>query len=347
MTHARRVVLLVAAVLLPYAVAAQGAAGAGVAPPRYTVAFYNVEDLFDTADDPNTADEDMLPLSDRGWTEERYRAKLRSLARVIADMGSENGFPVLVGIAEVENRAVLEALAAEPAIASAGYAVCHADSPDVRGIDVAFLYRAEMFRLDGFRSVKAECGYPPTRDFAVIEGRIGNERFCVTAVHWPSRRGGGRSEAQRRACARQVRRMTDSVRRAAPSVKVIVMGDMNDEPRDGSVARDLGARRRAGSDTSGFYNPFASKRRAGRGSYRYDGRWNMLDQIVVSPNLVRRGDAGGGLRLCRIGGGRALGGVFRRDWMLRRGSPFATYRGSDYEGGVSDHLPVYVVLGRW
>lgn len=347
MTHVRYVVLIVASMLLSHAVAAQEAAGAGTAQLRYTVAFYNVEDLFDMSDDPNTADEDMLPLSDRGWNEERYRAKLRSLARVIADMGGENGFPVLIGVAEVENRAVLEALAAEPAIASAGYAVCHADSPDVRGIDVAFLYRAGLFRLEGFRSVKAECGYPPTRDFAVVEGRIGDDRFCVVAVHWPSRRGGGRSEAQRRACAGQVRRMADSVRRADPSVKVIVMGDMNDGPRDRSVARDLGARRRVGGDTTGFYNPFASKRRAGRGSYRYDGRWNMLDQIVVSPNLVRSGDACGGLCLCRIGDGRALGEVFRRDWMLRRGSPFATYRGSDYEGGVSDHLPVYVVLGRW
>lgn len=313
---------------------------------RYMVAFYNLDDLFDTVDDPLTADEDMLPLSDLHWTEARYRAKLHALARVIAEMGVENGFPVLLGVAEAENRAVLEALAAEPALAAAGYAVCHADSPDVRGIDAAFLYRPSLFRLEGFHTVGAGCGYPPTRDFAVIDGRIGDERFYVVAVHWPSRRGGARAEEQRRACARQVRRLTDSVRMADPAVKVIVMGDMNDGPHDRSVARDLGARKTLRRDGSGFYNPFVPKRRAGRGTYRYDGRWNMLDQIVVSPNLVRRKDGDGGLCLCRVGGGRAMGSVFRRDWMLYRGEPLATYRGSDYAGGASDHLPVYVVLGR-
>lgn len=341
------VLLAAAALLLPAVVSAQRRLpAANGESERYVVAFYNVEDLFDTADDPLTADEDMLPLADRRWTEERYRAKLQSLARVVAAMGEEYGLPVLIGVAEVENRAVVEALAAEPALAAAGYAVCHADSPDERGIDVAYLYRPDVFRAVAFRSVAVECGYPPTRDMAVVDGYIGDERFYVVAVHWPSRRGGERSELQRRACARELRRMTDSVRMADPTVKVIVMGDMNDEPHNRSVRRDLRARRRPDNDGVSLYNPFAAKGRAGRGSYRYDGCWNMLDQIVVSPNLVRRGDGDVGLTLCRIGRRGALGRVFRRDWMLRRGELFATYRGSDYEGGVSDHLPVYVVLGR-
>lgn len=136
--------------------------------------------------------------------------------------------------------------------------------------------------------------------------------------------------------------MVDSVRAADAAVKVVVMGDMNDEPHNRSIRRDLGARGRVDGDTH-LYNPFVARRRAGRGSYSYDGRWNMLDQIIVSPNLVS-GDVGG-LRLCRIDG-RAMGRVFRREWMLRGGVPYATYRGSDYEGGVSDHLPVYVILGR-
>lgn len=347
-TGVRYIVLLLGAVLLLPAMgsAQKGLYDAKETSERYVVAFYNVEDLFDTVDDPLTADEDMLPLADRRWTEERYRTKLQSLARVVAALGEEYGLPVLIGLAEVENRAVVEALAAEPAIARAGYAVLHADSPDERGIDVAYLYRPDVFRVVEFRSVVLECGYPPTRDMAVVDGYIGDERFYVVAVHWPSRRGGERSETQRRVCARQTRRMIDSVRMADPTVKVIVMGDMNDEPHNRSITRDLGARRRPESDGASFYNPFAAKNRAGRGSYRYDGRWNMLDQIVVSPNLVQRGDGDGGLALCRIGRRGALGSVFRRDWMLRRGELFATYRGSDYEGGVSDHLPVYIVLGR-
>lgn len=334
----RYMVLFAAAWMLPSFVSAQTDTA-----QRYVVAFYNVGDLFDTEDDPLTADEDMLPLADRHWTAERYRAKLQSLARVVAELGEEHGFPSIIGLAEVENRAVLDDLVAEPAIAAAGYAVCHADSPDSRGIDVAVLYRPDVLQVDRFSSVAMGCGYPPTRDMAVIEGGICGERLHVVVVHWPSRRGGERSEAQRRLCARQVRRMVDSVRRADAAVKVIVMGDMNDEPHNRSVARDLGARRRC--DGESLYNPFAAKRRAGRGTYRYDGRWNMLDQIVVSPDLVRRGDTDRGLKLCPVGG-RALGRVFRRDWMMRGRDPYATFRGSDYLGGVSDHLPVYVVLGR-
>ena len=150
--------------------------------PRHVVAFYNVEDLFDTEDDPLAADEDMLPLADRGWTEERYEAKLQSLARVVAQMGEEYGFPALIGMAEVENRAVIEDLATQEAIAAAGYEVCHADSRDSRGIDVGFLYRPDVLHVDTFRTVEADCGYPLTRDFAVIDGRIDGERIYVVAA---------------------------------------------------------------------------------------------------------------------------------------------------------------------
>lgn len=336
----KRYIVLTAFALL--SVTGSSAQNGPSATPRHVFAFYNVEDLFDTEDDPSAADEEMLPLSDRGWTRERYEAKLQSLARVVAQMGEAYGLPALIGMAEVENRAVMEDLAAQEAIAAAGYKVCYADSRDSRGIDVAFLYRPDVLHVDTFRAVEADCGYPLTRDFAVIDGRIGGERIYVVAVHLPSRRGGERSEEQRRNCARQLRRMVDSVRGEDAAVKVIIMGDMNDEPRNRSIRHDLGARGKRDGDAY-LYNPFAARRRAGRGSYRYDGRWNMLDQIVVSPNLVS-GDVGG-LKLCRIGG-RAMGGVFRREWMLRGVEPFATYRGSDYLGGVSDHLPVYVVLGR-
>lgn len=339
MIRKRYIILLAAALMSVQGACAQNAFAEV---PRHVVAFYNVEDLFDTEDDPSAADEDMLPLADRGWTEERYEAKLQSLARVVAQMGEEYGFPALIGMAEVENRAVIEDLAAQEAIAAAGYEVCYADSRDSRGIDVGFLYRPDVLHVDTFHTVEADCGYPLTRDFAVIDGRIDGERIYVVAVHLPSRRGGEWSERQRRACVSQVRRMVDSVRAADAAVKVVVMGDMNDEPHNRSIKRDLGARGRVDGDTH-LYNPFALRRRAGRGSYSYDGRWNMLDQIIVSPNLVS-GDVGG-LRLCRIDG-RAMGRVFRREWMLRDGEPYATYRGSDYEGGVSDHLPVYVILGR-
>ena len=146
----KRYIMLLAAALMSVQGACAQNASAEV--PRHVVAFYNVEDLFDTEDDPLAADEDMLPLADRGWTEERYEAKLQSLARVVAQMGEEYGFPALIGMAEVENRAVMEDLAAQEAIAAAGYEVCYADSRDSRGIDVGFLYRPDVLHVDTFRA---------------------------------------------------------------------------------------------------------------------------------------------------------------------------------------------------
>ncbi len=315
---------------------------------RYVVAFYNVENLFDTINDPHTADEDMLPLSDRRWNTAKYRAKLSGLARVVADMSEAEGFPAVIGIAEAETRAVLEDLAAEPSLAAAGYAVCHYDSPDDRGMDVGFLYRPDLFEAEGSRAYRAtDDDDIRTRDHVALWGRLGGERFFFMVVHWPSRRGGVRFTAPlREACARRVRAIVDSVRRADGGVKIVVMGDMNDNPSDRSVAEVLGA---AGSERrlcdGSLYNPFAAVRRSGRGTTVYDRRWNLYDNIVVSDNLVRCDD--GALRLLRVDGSARKGAVFRRDYMTaRRRGPRPTFRGAEYVGGCSDHLPIYIVLGR-
>ncbi len=321
---------------------------ATVSRDRYVVAFYNVENLFDTINDPCNADEDMLPLSDRAWNTAKYRAKLSGLARVIADMSRADGFPAVIGIAEAENRGVLEDLAAEPSVAAAGYSVCHYDSPDRRGVDVGFLYRSDLFAVEGSRPYRAaDDDDIVTRDHAALWGRLGGERFFFLAVHWPSRRGGVEFTAPlREACARRVRAIVDSVRLADSEMRVVVMGDMNDNPSDRSVADVLGAvvreaRLRAGS----LYNPFAAVKRSGRGSTVYDRRWNLYDNIIVSDNLVHATD--GSLRLCSADGSKRKGFVFRRDYMVtRRGEPRPTFRGTEYAGGCSDHLPVYIILGR-
>lgn len=334
------------AILLTVAFCLQAAAL--VPRDRYVVAFYNVENLFDTINDPHTADEDMLPLADRAWNTAKYRAKLSGLAHVLADMSESDGFPVVVGIAEAETRGVLEDLAAEPAVAAAGYAVCHYDSPDRRGADVGFLYRPDIFDVEGSRSYRAaDDDDIVTRDYSALWGRLGGERFFFLVVHWPSRRGGVEFTAPlREACARRVRHIVDSVRLADAEMRVVVMGDMNDNPSDRSVADVLGAvgretRLRAGS----LYNPFVAVKRSGRGSTVYDRRWNLYDNIVVSDNLVRGSD--GSLRLCRADGSKRKGFVFHRDYMIaRRGYPRPTFRGTDYVGGPSDHLPVYIILGR-
>ncbi len=315
---------------------------------RHVVAFYNVENLFDTINDPRTADEDMLPLADREWNTAKYRAKLAGLARVIADMSGSGGFPAVVGIAEAETRGVLEDLAAQPAVAAAGYAVCHYDSPDPRGADVGLLYRPDIFAVEGSRPYCAACDADiRTRDHLAVWGRMCGERIFFLVVHWPSRRGGVEFTAPlREACARRVRAIVDSVRLADAEMRVVVMGDMNDNPFDRSVAEVLGATWRESRLRAGdLYNPFLAVKRSGRGSTVYDRRRNLYDNIVVSDNLVRC--PAGSLRLCRADGSKRKGFVFVRDYMLvRRGEPRPTFRGTEYAGGPSDHLPVYVILGH-
>lgn len=338
-----------AAIFLPAVLAVLLTFAAGPARTRYVVAFYNLENLFDTVNDPRASDEDMLPLSDREWGTARYRAKLSALARVIADMAAENGFPAVVGVAEAENRAVLEDLAAEPAVAAARYAVCHYDSPDdQRGIDVAFLYRPDLFTIEGSRTFRAadDTGLR-TRDYTAMWGRLGGERFFFLAVHWPSRREGVEFSAPwREACARRVRAIADSVMAADPEIRVVIAGDMNDNPSDRSVAGVLGAAGRGrGLHHTGLFNPFSAVRRSGGGSTVYDRRWNMYDNIVVSRNLVHA--SADSLHLLPAGGTKRRGAVFRRGYMLSRtGEPVPTFRGTVYTGGASDHLPVYVVIGR-
>lgn len=323
-------------------------AAAGPVRYRYVVAFYNLENLFDTLNDPATWDEDMLPLSDRAWNSAKYRAKLSALARVIADIGAAEGFPAVLGVTEAETRGVLEDLAAQPAVASAGYAVCHYDSPDERGIDVGFLYRPDLFAIEGSRAFRAANDSDiRSRDHVAMWGTMGGERIFFMAVHWPSRRAGVEFTAPlREACARRVRAIVDSVRRADPTMKIVVMGDMNDNPSDRSVAEVFGASgREKGLHPFSLFNPFAALKRAGEGTTVYDGRWNMYDNIAVSADLVASGQAG--LHLCTVGGSKRRGAIFVRDYMLsRRGWPRPTFLGTEYVGGASDHLPIYIVICR-
>ena len=310
---------------------------------RCVVTFYNVENLFDTIDNPATADEDMHPLADKQWNNERYRQKIASLARVIADMGVDGELPAIVALAEVENRRVVEELALHPSIAKARYGICHFDSPDKRGIDVALLYRPDIFSLEKAEALKVSDNSFSTRDILAISGQLCGEKALLFVNHWPSRIGGTKQTEQRRiACARKLRSAIDEAIKEDCNTKIIVMGDMNDNPSDHSIKRLLGARgtlRKLTPDA--LYNPLG--RGFGIGSSRYEGRWNHFDQILLSANLVGRKRAGIGFDTSQKRDSVAY--VFRRDYMCdRRGFPLPTYRGTDYTGGVSDHLPVCVIL---
>lgn len=317
-----------------------------VAQQRYGVMFYNVENLFDTINDEGVADEDMLPKADRAWTEERYQRKLNGVARVIADLSNEGGFPAIVALAEVENRRVLDDLVSQKEIANAQYSVCHYNSPDERGIDVALLYRSELFKFKGCKSVRADVESAPnlqTRDYLLVWGEMGDSEVLFCVVHFPSRIGGVKqTEHLRMGCAKQVREIVDSAIIANPDRRVVILGDMNDNPNNRSIRKMLGAKRVGCRVESGrLYNLTASGR---AGSSVYDGRWNRYDNIVVSSNLLLSGN---GLHVVMPKRNARVGYVQRFEYLLdARKYPKPTYQGGEYRGGVSDHLPIYMELER-
>lgn len=320
----RRVITTLSVLILAVVAMAQ--------PPR-TVAFYNTENLFDTIPSRSTYDEDMLPLADKRWNSERYAAKLQIISQTLASISDD--YPTIIGLAEVENLNVVNNLVSMPALAEARYSICHYDSGDERGIDVALLYNPEVFHIEGSRAIKPTAS-DSTRDILTAWGEMDGNPTFIVVVHWPSRIGGvAFTEPLRRECAQQVRGIVDSVMISQPSTRVIVMGDMNDNPRDKSLRHDLRATARPSGPTD-LYNPFAKVWSPRCGSSVYDGHWNQYDNIVVSTNTP----------LLPIGG-RKLAAVYRHSSLLtHRGTPRPTYSGSRYEGGASDHLPVYIVIGK-
>lgn len=319
----------------------------GFAQKPYKVMFYNLENLFDTIDDPATRDDEFTPRGAKRWSAERYAAKLARIARVIGDAGRlDGGFPVVIGVAEVETRGVLEELAATPGLAEVQYRVVHYDSPEPRGTDVALLYRPDRFEPEGSAAVRSVVPALPdfrTRDILTVWGRLAGEPFYFMVAHWPSRRNGAEASAFKRiALGGQMRRMADSVLRRNPATKIVVMGDFNDDPTDRSLVEALGARGdvrrlRAGD----LYNPFVELFKAGYGTLAYEGAWNLFDNIIVSENLVR----GEGLRLRAADKEPFFGRIFAPPYLIRqegrdRGCPWRTYAGNTYQGGYSDHFPV-------
>lgn len=325
----------------------------GFAQKPCKVVFYNTENFFDTIDDPQTRDDEYTPAGSKKWDAERYTRKLANVERVFADIAMlDDDFPVIIGLAEVENRGVAEDIAASERLASAGYRVVHFDSPDERGIDVAFLYRPERFRFVGCRPVRADVPQLPhfrTRDILTMWGMVDEEPFFFVVSHWPSRLGGQEaSEFKRIAVGEQIRRMADSVLQCAPDTKIVVMGDFNDDPVDKSVVDGLRVRSSLDELCAGeFFNPFAALFRSGAGTLAYNGTWNLFDQIVVTANLAT--GSAGGFRLQHEADSEYRGRIFRPAYLLEtegtyRGYPFRSFAGKNYRGGFSDHLPVYIDL---
>jgi hypothetical protein len=319
-----------------------------------TVAFYNLENLFDTINDPKTLDEEFTPEGDNAWTGERYERKLKNLARVIVRIGKkETGLPpVILGVAEVENRKVLEDLTQKTELKQYDYGIVHFDSPDRRGVDVGLIYLKKYFKPVNFRAVplkiKRDGKRIYTRDVLVVSGFLNGEKIHVLVNHWPSRRGGeARSRPLRMEAAALNLRIADSIRKVEPQAKIIIMGDLNDDPVSPSVKEVLQVKgNKSEVRPEGFYGAMEHFYRAGIGTLAYRDSWNLFDQIILSYPLIE-GTTGkqkdySGFKLWKSG-------IFNSPFLTNRkgafkGYPFRTYAGGQYLGGYADHFPVYIIL---
>lgn len=314
---------------------------------NFMIAFYNVENLFDTIDDPAINDAEFLPAGKNAWTGANYQAKNNNIAKVIAAMNDGRGADI-VGLAEVENIKVLENLVNHPSLKKMGYEISHHDSPDGRGIDVAMIYKKKSFRVTGTKAYRidlSEFDPNPTRDIVMVTGITNTgDTLHLFLNHWPSRRGGTKeSQPRRQAAARVLRQAVDSILRQSPLAKLVLMGDFNDNPTDASVSITLGATKTPDlSVPNSLYNPtnhFDWK--AGEGSEFYKGSWDRFIQIILSTSLIRD-ELDSENRFHDIY-------IFKPAWLLKEEPAYqqmVPYRTFDdtLPIGFSDHLPVYVLL---
>lgn len=306
------------------------------------LAFYNVENLFDTKNDPLTKDEDFLPSGKLNWTEDRYNFKLQRIAEVTEKLKGE--LPVFMGMVEVENKQVVKDLITTTSLKTGNYDLVHKDSPDRRGIDVALIYRKDFAKLKGYESLNVDLGDVLTRDILYAKFELKDQEVLHVFVnHWPSRRKGQEaSEYKRLKAANVLKAKTDKILKANPKANIVIMGDFNDYPDNKSLKSVL----KAGTDTRKLYNlaykPHKSAKDTKRGSHSYKGVWGMLDQIIISPNMM---DKHGKFAISQ-----SDFDVFYRDFLIfqhpkyKTYQPNRTYAGPKYIGGYSDHLPVFVEL---
>jgi predicted extracellular nuclease len=315
------------------------------------VGFYNLENLFDTIDAPNVRDEEFTPESEKQWDANRYQRKLQNMASVIAGIGAAEGVgaPDVMGLSEMENRGVLEDLIATDRLKAFDYRIIHQDSPDERGIDVALIYRSGVFKPEVVNFVplliKDEEGNRIyTRDHLVVSGNLDGEKIHFIVNHWPSRYGGKeRSIPLRRAAAERTRSLVDSIHAEEKDARIVVMGDLNDDPVDVSVKKYLRAGvtpQEAGSDS--LFNATAPLFFEGRGTLCYRDFWNLFDQIIVTPNLMKRESGHHYIVKAEIYDKQYL----RQQEGDYSGYPYRTFVGDWYHGGYSDHFASYIVLKK-
>ena len=304
----------------------------------YTVAFYNIENLFDVENDPLTNDDDFLPTSAKRWTPKRYKNKLKKLGTVISKIGEEDteSAPTIVGLAEVENKKVLSDLVRSKNLIKEGYSFVHYDSADERGIDVALLYKSDIFKVENSEVfsvyLQTEFGEQDyTRDILLVQGVLNNEPLHIIVNHWSSRREGEKeTEFKRLAASNKVNSIIKTIKKEDPNIKIIVMGDFNDNPNNDSIALM--------EKESELYNPFKTVWSQYKGSLSYNFQWNLFDQILFSTNFFDTNNSTLNFDIADVFNTKILTQYHGK----YKGQPFRTYVGKKYKGGYIDHFPVYI-----
>lgn len=302
---------------------------------QISIAFYNVENLFDTADGVHTLDRDYTPKGKKKWGPYRLNLKIQKLGNTISKIGYADA-PALVGLAEVENKTVLDALIYSEKLKDHSYQYIHYDSPDERGIDVALLFRSTYFEPISSKAIpvvvfdsKNVRDY--TRDVLYVKGKLKGELVHIYVNHWPSKRAGHEETQQKRiAIANLIHEHIATI--DTPNPKIVILGDFNDNPTDKSIQNHLA--------TNGIQNPMLDLYNQGIGSSKFFGKWMLFDQILLSSHFFESDKSQLSFKEAK---------VFNADFLTnpkgrQKGTPFRTYYGKYYLGGCSDHFPVYVLL---
>ena len=317
----------------------------------YAIGFYNLENLFDTIHDPGKNDYEYLPDGTNKWNAIKYEHKLANMSKVLSEMATDM-LPVgcaAIGISEVENANALNDLVSQKPLKDKGFQFAHVEGPDKRGVDCALLYNPRLFTVRDTKLVPYIYELPEdvqkdkqTRGFLTVSGEVAGEHVTIIVCHLPSRYA---TSYYRELGGKQLKVLKDSLQKDDPKVKIFIMGDMNDDPFDKSIAQSLGARREIKDvELFGLYNPFWNTIKEGTGTLFYNGAWNLFDQIIMSENLLDKKQKRNYEALTFY-----KHAIFRRDYLIQqegkyKGAPKRTQAGGVWLDGYSDHLPVVVYL---
>lgn len=308
----------------------------------YTIAFYNLENLFDTVNDQGTLDDDFTPDGFKKWDDKKFGKKVKKIAKAIAGIGENdsNEPPVLIGIAEVENGEVINTLLGTGELKGKNYDYVHFNSPDERGIDTALIYDKGHFKVTTAETIPLlitnENGERDfTRDILYVQGKLNNEELHVFVNHWPSRRNGTDSTSYKRIeAAKTILKKLHQLSSEVAISNIILMGDFNDDPNSDSIKVLM--------ESGRFINPMKQLLSPVSGSANYRGEWSLFDQILISHSFLNYGKGSHSFKKAEI-----YAPKFLREWKGKyKGNPFRTFAGKKYLGGYSDHFPVYIVLAN-